>query len=80
MKFSFRQQYFANSSPSFSLLPHVLALAMTHILLTLVYEETALISAMLVWALLIKCIDADVDVLFGTLNKIRNRPRQVCAP
>ena len=55
-------------------------MAMAHILLTLAYEETALISAMLVWALLIKCIDADVDVLFGTLNKIRNRPRQVCAP
>ena len=61
MKFSFRQQYFANSFPSFSLLPHVLALAMTHILLTLVYEETALISAMHVWVLLIICIDVDLD-------------------
>ena len=41
-------------------LPHVLALAMTHILLTLAYEETDLISAMPVWALLIMCIDVDV--------------------
>ena len=43
-------------------LPHVLAFAMTHILLTVAYEQTALISAMPVWALLIICIYVDVNV------------------
>ena len=42
-------------------LPYVLAMTMTHILLTLAYEETTLISAMLVWALLIMFLDVDVD-------------------
>ena len=35
--------------------------SMRHILLTLAYEETALINAMPVSALLIICIDVDVD-------------------
>ena len=47
-------------------LPHVLAMAMTHILLTLAYEETALISAMPVWALLIIFIDVDVDTILSS--------------
>ena len=39
-------------------------MAMTHILLTLVHEETALISAMPVWALLIIFVDVvDVDLI-----------------
>ena len=38
---------------------HVLAMAMAHILLTLAYEETALISVMPIWAVLIIFIDVD---------------------
>ena len=36
-------------------------MTMTHILLTLAYEGTALISAMPVWALLIIFIDVDIE-------------------
>ena len=42
-------------------------MTMTHILLTLAYEGTALISAMPVWALLIIFIDVDVDVKFCSI-------------
>ena len=57
---------------------HVLAMAMAHTFLTREYEDAALISAMPVWALLITCIDVDVDGsialnLVGMLSYFFNR-------
>ena len=37
-------------------------MAMTHILLTLAYEGTALVRAMPVWALLVICVDVDGEM------------------
>ena len=49
-------------------LPHVLALTMNRILLTLAYKETTLISARPVWALLIINIDVDVYTIVSTFT------------
>ena len=49
-------------------LPHVLAMAMPHILLNLAYEEAARINVMPVWASLIIWKDVDVISLQATLK------------